>query len=291
MSNVKPVSLSSPYSDANTQPDVHIIDRLIEERAINLMQRPATWRILRKLGDGILGYNKAIRMADKIAPMRGREVFDYMSELLKLKLTVSGLDHVPKTGATIVTPNHPAGIADGIAVYDALKSIREDIIFVANRDAIRVSPGLRETIIPVEWRDELRTATRNRETIGALIQAIRNGRLIVIFPSGRLARPTLKGLQERPWQITALNLAQKYQINVLPLHITGRNTFLYYLSWYINAELKDIMIFRELLHKTGQRYKLNIGAPFQVVGDIAEQTEKLRSWVTTELKEGKTTFP
>ena len=68
------------------------------------MQRPVTWRMLRKLGDGILGYDKAIRMADKIAPMRGHEVFAYMSDLLKLKLSVSGLDYVPKTGATIVTP-------------------------------------------------------------------------------------------------------------------------------------------------------------------------------------------
>lgn len=290
MSNVKPVSLTSPYSDAKSQRDAHIVDVLIEERAINLMQRPTTWRMIRKLGDGILGYDKAIRMADKIAPMSGHGVFNYMSDLLKLKLSVSGLEYVPKTGATIVTPNHPAGIADGIAVYDALKNIRDDIIFVANRDAIRVSPGLSDTIIPVEWRDELRTATRNRETIGALIRAIRAGRMIVIFPSGRLARPTLKGLKERPWQITALNLAQKYGINVLPMHIKGRNTFLYYLSWYINSELKDITIFRELLHKTGQRYKLTVGTPFQVVGDISEQTEKLRTWVMSELKEGQTTF-
>lgn len=290
MSNVKPVSLSSTYTGTRSQRDIHIVDVLIEERAVNLMQRPTTWRMIRKLGDGILGYDKAIRMADKIAPMRGHEVFAYMSDLLKLNLSVSGLEHVPKTGATIVTPNHPAGIADGIAVYDALKETRKDIIFVANRDAIRVSPGLRDTIIPVEWRDELRTATRNRETISALIRAIKKECLIVIFPSGRLAQPTIKGLKERPWQITALNLAQKYQINVLPMHITGRNTFLYYLSWYINSELKDITIFRELLHKTKQKYTLSIGEPFRVYGDVAEQTEKLRSWILTELKQGNTKF-
>lgn len=287
---MKPVSLTSPYSDTKPQPDAHIVDVLIEERAINLMKRPTTWRLIRTLGDGILGYEKAIRMADEIAPLQGHETFDYMSDLLKLKLSVSGLENVPKTGATILTPNHPAGIADGIAVYDALKNIRDDIIFVANRDAIRVSPGLKETIIPVEWRDELRTATRNRETVSALIRAIKNERMVVFFPSGRLARPTIKGLQERPWQITALNLAQKYQIDVLPMHIQGRNTLLYYLSWYINSELKDITIFRELLHKTGQRYTLNIGEPFRVYGDVSDQTEKLRSWILTELKQGRTKF-
>ena len=287
---MKQASLTSAYSDAKPEPDTHIVDVLIEERAVKLMQHPTTWRLLRTMGDGALGYKKAIRMADEIKPLRGFETFDFMSDLLKLKLEVSGLDFVPKTGATIVTPNHPAGIADGIAVYDALKRIRDDIIFVANRDAIRVSPGLRDTIIPVEWRDELRTAARNRETISALIRAIKNERMVVIFPSGRLARPTLKGLEEQTWQITALNLAHKYQIDVLPMHVKGRNTFLYYLSWYLNSELKDIMIFRELLHKTGQRYELTIGSPFQVSGDVPEQTEKLRSWVLTELKNGTTKF-
>ena len=73
---------------------------------------------------------------------------------------------------------------------------------------------------------------------------------------------------------------------------TSRVTILFYtISAGISIqELKDITIFRELLHKTGQRYKLTIGAPFKVVGDISEQTDNLRSWVLSELKEGQTKF-
>lgn len=53
----------------------------------------------------------------------------------------------------MVTPNHPAGIADGIAVYQALKRVRSDLTFLANRDAIRICPGFAELIVPVEWLD------------------------------------------------------------------------------------------------------------------------------------------
>lgn len=275
---------------ANPAREQHIIDVLIEERAINLMKHPTTWKLLRALGDGILGYERAVQMADSIAPLRGREVFDFMSDLLQLKLELTGIENVPKSGCALITPNHPAGIADGIAVYDAIKEIRQDVIFLANRDAIRVSPGLADIIVPVEWREEFRTARRNRETIHALVQSIKSERLIVIFPSGRLARPTLKGLKERPWQITALNLAQKYDIPVIPMNIKGHNTLFYYLAWFINTELKDITLFRELLNKTGQKYRLTIGEAFHSEGDIQKDTEELRDFVLNDLSKGTTKY-
>lgn len=278
--------------DAVIDADRHIVDILIEERAINLMEHPIIWRMVRMLCYGVLGYDRAVHMADTIAPLRGLETFDYMSDLLDLNLDVSGQQFIPKSGATIVTPNHPAGIADGIAVYDALKHIRDDIIFVANRDAIRVSPGLADIIIPVEWRDEFRTPQRNRETIRALQQAIKADRLIVIFPSGKLAVPSFGGLVEQPWQITALQLAQKYELEVVPIHIKGNNTLFYYLVTFLNTELKDMSLFRELLRKRGQRYRLTIGQPFKVEdkGNVPQHTENLQNYVCNDLKRGKTRF-
>ncbi|MCY3885146.1 MAG: 1-acyl-sn-glycerol-3-phosphate acyltransferase [Gammaproteobacteria bacterium] len=280
----------SSLLDAHPAREQHIVDVLIEERAVNLMKHPTAWRLLRALGDGILGYERAVQMADSIAPLRGQEVFDFMSDLLQLKLDVSGIENVPKSGCAIITPNHPAGIADGIAVYDAIKEIRQDVIFLANRDAIRVSPGLADIIVPVEWRDEFRTARRNRETIHALVQSIKSERLIVIFPSGRLARPTMKGLKERPWQITALNLAQKYDIPVVPMNIKGHNTLFYYLTWFVNTELKDITLFRELLNKTGQKYRLTIGETFHSQGDVQKDTKGLRDFVLNDLSNGTTRY-
>ena len=278
------------FSETSAKTERHIVDVLIEERAVNLMRHPTIWRVVKALSYGILGYDRAVQMADTIAPLSGEGTFEYMSNLLQLKFNVDGLQYIPKTGAAIVTPNHPAGIADGIAVWDAIKHIRQDTIFVANRDAIRVSPGLGDIIIPVEWRDEFRTPKRNRETLKAIQLAIKDERLIVIFPSGKLALPSFTGLVEQPWQITALQLAQKYTLEVVPIHIKGHNTLFFYVVSLLHNELRDMSLFRELVSKSGQKYRLTIGKPFRVNGNVAETTKNLQRFVLDDLKKGITTF-
>ena len=70
-------------------------------------------------------------MAEAIQPMSGAEALDYVSGLLDLQTAALFLDRVPKTGRCVVVCNHPTGIADGLAVYDAIKRVRGDAIFFA----------------------------------------------------------------------------------------------------------------------------------------------------------------
>ena len=279
-------------SASNVPQHKHIVDVLIEERAGNLTDHRIFWPLLKFLSKGILGYAKAIEMVDAAQGRSGREIFDYMSELLRLQLSIRGLQHVPESGPALLTPNHPAGIADGIAVFDALKEKRPDMCFVANRDAIRAAAGLADLIIPVEWRVLERTPQKTRETVRAINQAFSDDRLVVIFPSGRLAEPTFKGLKERPWQTTALSFARRNEVPIVPMHIKGENTVFYYITWYMNTELKDMTLFREIVKKAGRPYALTIGESFRIESkeDIAATTVRLREFVLTELKYGKTRF-
>ena len=64
--------------------------------------------------------------------MSAQETFAYVLDTLAMDISVTGLDNVPREGLAVITPNHPAGIADGIAVYDALRQVRSDITFFAN---------------------------------------------------------------------------------------------------------------------------------------------------------------
>ena len=263
----------------------HIVDTLIEERATRLMQYPGLWRVLLATLRPLLGYRSAVDMADTIASMTGEEVLRYLSTVLTLDVRVQGTQHVPRSGRAIVAPNHPTGIADGVAVFDALKEWRTDITFFANRDAIRVSPAMADTIIPVEWIEARRTRARNRETLRATIEAFRRERLVVIFPSGRLARPSLRGLRERPWQQTAVNLARRFDAPVIPMHILARNSPLFYCFWMIHEELRDITLFRELLNKQATVYDISIGPTFTPSGHARESTDALCRIVTERMRE------
>lgn len=268
----------------------HIVDVLIEERAEGLRRRPLLWQGLRACLYPLLGYREAVQMADEIAPLQALEVFRYLSARLELDVRAAGLEHVPAEGLAIVAANHPSGIADGIAVFDVLSKVRSDISFFANRDAIRVCPGLVDMLVPVEWMTSRRDHARRRETVRGIVQALRERRLIVIFPSGRLARPTLRGLVEREWQPGALNVAIKHAAPVIPLYISGRNSWLYYLFYAIHHELRDITLFRELLNKRGRRYEIRIGRAFEPRGDPAVLGEALRRFVTEQLPAGTRAF-
>jgi putative hemolysin len=269
----------------------HIVDTLIEERATGLMGRPLVWRLVRSLVYPLLGYQRAIMMAETIAHLPGPAIFDHLSQLLELDVHCEGIEHVPRTGLALVTPNHPAGIADGIAVFDALKSVRRDITFFANRDAVRVAPGLAEMVVPVEWVASKRDRGRNRETLRHMSEALSQQRLIVIFPSGALARPSVRGLVEQPWHPSAFGLSQRYQAPVIPMHIRARNSWLYYGLYLLNQELKNMTLFRELLNKYRAPYRLTIGEPFMPVGDPRALAESVREFVIEALPAGSRRWP
>jgi len=240
---------------------MHIVEELITERAQKLMARPKLWRVMQPAAYKMLGYDQAVLMADAVRPLTGRQAFDYMSGVLKVRPRITGLEHIPNSGPAIIISNHPTGLADGVFVFDALKAPRPDHIFMANADALRVIPQCEDIIIPVEWVKAKRTPAKTRQTLSAMKSAIAAQQAIVIFPSGVLAHLTRKGLTDKAWNPTAISMARKHGVPIVPLKINSRNSVLYYVLSGLNGELRDITLFRELLNKKGQCPTLTFGAP------------------------------
>jgi len=236
----------------------HIVDVLIAERAPRLTGSPA-WPLLRPPLYQLLGYKRARAMAEAIAPMSGEAALDHVADLLDVRVEVSGLDHLPPKGRLVIVCNHPTGIADGVAVYDALRPVRPDLIFFANSDALRVAPRFGETLIPVEWVEAKRTRERTRDTLQRSKAAFEAERALMIFPAGRLARRKAGVLTDPPWQSSAMSLARKYEAPVVPMHLTGPWSFLFHFFDRFSQELRDITLFHELLNKRGQSFRLIVG--------------------------------
>lgn len=264
----------------------HIVDVLIAERAPKLAASPV-WLLARPLLYALLDYAKARRMADTIASLPGRAALDHVSDLLALKVTTNGLERVPQAGRVVVICNHPTGIGDGVAVYDALKALRPDICFYANADAHRVSPGFGEVLIPVEWVEAKRTREKTRATLTLTREAMEAGRCLVIFPAGRLARRQADGaLRESDWMSSAVSIARKYEAPVLPLHMTGPWSTLFHFFHGFSSELRDITLFHELLNKRGRTFGLTVGPlipPTALEGDPGEMTQRLKAYVEHHL--------
>ena len=63
---------------------------------------------------------------------------------------------------------------------------------------------------------------------------------------------------------SAVSLAKKYNLPVIPIHIKARNSFLFYLFDQISNSLKDIMLFYEVLNKKKVKYTINIGRSINI---------------------------
>lgn len=265
---------------------MHIVDELIYERAPRLVKSPL-WGLIKPVLYGVLGYRKAVEMTDHIAHLSGEAALAHVSSILALRTEVKHLERVPVTGRCVVVCNHPTGIADGVAVYDALKRVRNDVVFFANADALRVSPRLSEVIIPVEWVEAKRTREKTRDTLRAAKEAFEAERCVVLFPAGRLARRGKDGaLCDPPWAPTAVSLAQKYDAPIVPIHVAGPDSVWFHGFDKISNELRDVTLFQELLNKAGKRFDLTVGPPVSATAVDAETgvlCDRLKFYVEREL--------
>ena len=255
------------------------IDPLIEERAPWMYQGGPLVRPVRGLLHKALSYDKTVRIGEGYMDLTTAELMADLGRMLAQDLTVTGLSNIPRHGAAMIVANHPTGIADGIMLWHALHPIRPDLYFYANSDILRVLPQMEDSIAPVEWRQEKRSHGKTRETMAYTRAAVEQGRLGVIFPSGRLATRVGLRLHERPWMASAAMLARKFGMPVIPVNIRARNSLLFYLFDLVHPTLRDITLFHEMLNKARQPYVITVGeeiSPASLPVSSAEGIEMLR---------------
>ena len=270
--------LSSLVTRAAAGEKSHIVDLLIAERGKSIVNHPA-WPLLRPLLHEVLHYREAIAMADAIAPLKGIEALNHLSSLLDLRVETLGQQNVPLSGGFVLVANHPTGIADGIALFDAISPRRKDLSIFANRDAVRINRRFSDVLIPVEWRTGEKSHAKTRETLVGTNRAIAHDRAIIVFPSGRIGYWQNDRLNERPWQPSAITLTLRHDLPVVPVNITGRNSWLFYWLAGWNTELRDMTVFHELLNKKGKPFRITFGTridPSSLKGDIRQLTSRLQ---------------
>jgi putative hemolysin len=275
------------FRSASAGTEAHIVDQMIAERSTMLSRHPL-WPVMRPLILRFLHYRQAVDMAGDIAAMSGWDAMSYLSALLSLDVTVKGIENLPAKAGFILAPSHPTGIADGIAVFDTLKSVRPDMAIFANRDALRVAPGFRDMLIPVEWRQGEKSHAKSRDTLEMTARSFASNKAIVLFPSGRIAYWNEGVLTERPWQTSLVALARRYRYPVIPAHITARNSGLFYFLSRYSTELRDMTVFHELLNKKGRSFSITIGKPIAadaLDGDPVDVTGRLQQHTVHTLAE------
>lgn len=254
------------------------IDDLLSERAHWLMNPSPAMGVIRQLLFSLLRYDDAVLLAETYQHHSPDHIMADMADRIAPHIDVSGLEHIPRTGAALVLANHPTGIADGIILHKLISERRSDSYIFANRDILHILPQMESMIAPVEWQAHKKTKAKTKATLAYVKQALQAERLGVIFPSGRLAKRRGIHLYERPWMSSAASLARKFRMPVIPVHIKARNSCLYYLFDMLHPSLRDITLFYETINKSRTIFQVTIGAPLSPANLTGDAQQDI-SWL------------
>ena len=236
-----------------------VIDEIIAERAPWYFEAGVPQSVMRLCLNGLLDYKNTVELANTLVNNSAEQIFTDIGCQLSKNVQVSGIQNIPSHGPALIVCNHPTGIADGLILHNVLLARRDDVYFFANRDITRVFPQMESMIAPVEWRPEKRRHTDMRHLMQYVRDAKAEGKLGIIFPSGRLAKRVGLNLVERPWMASAAMIARKFKLPVVPVHISARNSLLFYLFDLIHPTLRDITLFHETLNKDKFPFDIHIG--------------------------------
>jgi len=265
---------------------MHPIDEIMEERCPNLMKNKILWSFIKPSIFRIFKYYDAKRIVDDISEKSGFECFTYLTNFLQSDHFVKDINNVPKSGPIILAGNHPTGLTDGIVMFDVLKDHRPDYTLYANSDMIKIAKGFQDIIIPVDWNEKNKSSEKSRMILKSTKDALLGNKALLVFPSSRLSKRKGAYLYERPWLTTIIKLSKKYNAPIVPFHMTGSNSLLFYFLEIVNTELKDVSLFRELFNKKKFNYKIKFGEkihPSSLVDNIEKEIANIQNYVEYSL--------
>jgi len=209
----------------------------------------------RRIIEWLIGLNRMNPYLDCAKGKRGIEWVETLMESLRIRCETHCGDYqnIPEKGPVVVVSNHPT-VMDGIVMINSLAVVRKDIKIVANHVLTTTFPEIESISIGIRNMQ----GKMSRRQLKEMNDHLKNNGLLLIFPAGRLASITPLGLKESPWLEGFLRLASKNNAAIVPAHIRGRNSLIYYITALIWRPLSNLMIFRECVRHKDKTLRVRI---------------------------------
>jgi putative hemolysin len=239
-----------------------------------------------------LGLNELERAYDALQSMGDQPIANRLLRYLSVRCAVSDsdFDRIPRTGAAIVTANHPFGILEGAALATLLGRVRPDVRVLAN-GILTAIPELRDVVIPVDPMAGRAAVAGNGQGLRRALEHLGGGGMLVIFPAGEVShfRWRERDVSDPAWspavaRLVSIAARRRVRVAVVPAYIDGANGALFQAAGVVHPRLRTALLGRELLNKRGRRVEVRIGTPVEsdkllAIPTAREQVDYLR-WRT-----------
>jgi putative hemolysin len=225
-------------------------------------------KFVRSLPDFIIRWiSRVIRqdeLNDTINRNRNKTGVPFINDVLKdwnIKISVRGGENVPPSGRFVFAANHPLGGIDALTFLSTIHSFFPDVISPSNQ-LFNYIPNLRTVILGVNV-----FGVNTKETVSKFNQLFESDSQIMIFPAGIVSRRTRGLISDPQWQKSFITKSIQFKRDIIPVHISGRNSNLFYFVSNlrkflgIKMSVEIILLPREMMKQRNSSITLTIGKP------------------------------
>ncbi len=239
-------------------------------------------RLLKWIPGFILRYVKRIVHEDEIngaldrmGHLQGLPFIEAILKEFNANIIVEGEARIPRDGKAIVVANHPLGGLDGLALMHVVGRVRKDIVFPVN-DLLLNIPNLRGLFIPVNKHGS------NAANVRVFDETFSGDKMVLYFPAGLCSRKQKGVICDTEWKKSIITKARKYQRDIIPVHISGRNSNFFYRlanirkSLRLKANIEMLYLVDEMYKQRNQDIIITFGNP--ISWQTFTQERKDKTW-------------
>ncbi len=247
--------------------------------------------LLKVLPGFILNYIKNILHNDEINKAVFKHKDNYGLEFVGAVLDDFGLirklhgsHNLPSSNKIIIASNHPLGGPDGLALMDVVGKYKKKMKFIVNDILLNIE-NLKDLFIPVN-----KHGSNPKDAVKLMDEIYSSENVVLTFPFGLVSRKRSGTIQDLVWHKNFVSKAKKYQRNIVPVYISGRNSNFFYnlanlrKALKIKANIEMFFLPNEMFKQAGKDINIYIGKEiswqtFDHEYTDAQWAEKLRKFV------------
>jgi len=195
---------------------------------------------------------------------REKDGISFINGVLKdwnVKIIVEGEENIPVSGSFIFAANHPVGGMDAMSLIHVVSNHFPGVIFPSN-ELFRYIPQLKSILLGINV-----FGANTRETAEKLNSLFASKSQVLYFPAGEVSRRNKGIISDIPWQKSFITKAVQYRRDIIPIHISGRNSGFFYNVARIRKILgirlyiETMLLPREMVRQINSTFTLTIGKP------------------------------
>lgn len=192
---------------------------------------------------------------------RGIEFARSMVKHFNVHQTINGVENIPASGRFIFASNHPLGGFDALLLLCNIDRLLGQSITLVN-DVLMSIPQLTPIFVPLN-----KHGGHSKDVIRQIHEAYSSDKQILIFPSGFASRKIKGQIRDFEWKKHFIAKSIEYQRDVIPVHVSGRNSnFFYNLANFrtffkLKWNLEMFYLADETFGHKNQKFTISFGKP------------------------------